>query len=162
MKKDAIVLVYGSGGHKEQMRRLHNKILSICDIDLLFIGICEKNHDIRDIKINFFINPLREKYGIIKTLIHLPISIIVETYCFIEIMYKYNIKFIISTGPGIALVPIVLGKILGKKTVFIESWSRFRTASLTGKIAYHLSSEFYIQNKSLQIVYPKATYSGLL
>ena len=66
MKNVVIVLVYGSDRHKEQMRRLHNKILSICDIDLLFIGICEKNHDIRDIKINFFINPLREKYAIKK------------------------------------------------------------------------------------------------
>jgi UDP-N-acetylglucosamine:LPS N-acetylglucosamine transferase len=95
-------------------------------------------------------------------LLQLPISIILETYFFIKILCKYNIKFIISTGPGIALVPIVLGKFLGKKTIFIESWSRFKSASLTGRAAYYLSSEFFIQNKSLQSVYPKATYSGLL
>jgi beta-1,4-N-acetylglucosaminyltransferase len=162
MKKNAIVLVYGSGGHKEQMRRLYRKIFSASDIDLLFIGICEKNHNIKDIRINFFVSPLREKYGIIKTLIYLPISIIVETYYFIEIMCNYNIRFIISTGPGIALVPIILGKFFGKKTIFIESWSRFKSASFTGRILYYLSSEFFIQNKSLQSIYPKSTYSGLL
>jgi hypothetical protein len=162
MKKSAIILVYGSGGHKEQMRRLHNKILSVSDIDMLFIGICEKNHGIKDIKINFFINPLREKYGIVKTLLRLPISIIEETCCFLVILYKYNIKYIISTGPGIAIIPIILGRIFGKRTVFIESWSRFKSASLTGKVAYYLSNEFFIQNKSLQSVYPKSTYSGIL
>jgi hypothetical protein len=162
MKKNAIILVYGSGGHKEQMRRLHDKILSVSDIDMLFVGICEKNHDIRDIKVNFFVNPLREKYGIVKTLLYLPVSIIEQIYYFLLIMWKYNIKFIISTGPGIAIIPIMLGRMLGKKTVFIESWSRFKSASLTGKIAYYLSNEFFIQNKSLQNIYPKSTYSGIL
>ena len=95
-------------------------------------------------------------------MINLPISIIEGVYFFMKIISKYNIKFIISTGPGIAIVPIVLGKILGKETVFIESWSRFKSASLTGKIAYYVSSEFFIQNRSLQSVYPKAKYSGLL
>jgi UDP-N-acetylglucosamine:LPS N-acetylglucosamine transferase len=162
MKKDAVILVYGGGGHKEQMRRLYNKILTVSDAEILFIGICEKYCDIKDIKINFFVKNLREKYGIIKTLINLPISIIIETYYFISITYKYNIKLIISTGPGIAIIPIFLGKVLGKKIVFIESWSRFRSSSLTGKIVYYLSNEFFIQNKSLKNVYPKAIYGGLL
>jgi beta-1,4-N-acetylglucosaminyltransferase len=162
MKKNAIILVYGNGGHKEQMRRLYNKIASVSDTELLFIGICEKNSNIKDIKINFFVNSIREKYGVIKTLIRLPISIILESYYFMKIIYDYNIKLIISTGPGIALVPLIIGKILGKKTVFIESWSRFRSASLTGKIVYYFSNEFFIQNRSLKNVYPKAKYSGLL
>jgi UDP-N-acetylglucosamine:LPS N-acetylglucosamine transferase len=162
MRKNAIILVYGSGGHKEQMRRLHNKILSVSDKDPLFIGICEKNHGIKDIKVNFCINPLREKYGIVKTLFRLPVSMVEEAYYFLVILYKYNIKFIISTGPGIAIVPIILGRMLGKKIVFIESWSRFKSASLTGKLAYYLSNEFFIQHKSLQVIYPRSTYSGLL
>ena len=162
MKKNAIILVYGNGGHKEQMIRLYNKIVSVSDIELLFIGICEKNSNIKDIKINFFVNSIREKYGVVKTLIRFPISIILESYYFMKIISDYNIKLIISTGPGIALVPLILGKILGKKTVFIESWSRFRSASLTGKIVYYFSNEFFIQNISLKNVYPKATYSGLL
>ena len=162
MKKNAIILVYGNGGHKEQMRRLYNKIASVSDTELLFIGICENNSNIKDIKINFFVNSIREKYGIIKTLIRFPISVILESYYFMKIISDYNIKIIISTGPGIALVPLILGKILGKKTVFIESWSRFRSASLTGKIVYYFSNEFFIQNRSLKNVYPKATYSGLL
>ena len=162
MKKNAIILVYGNGGHKEQMRRLYNKIASVSDTELLFIGICEKNSNIKDIKINFFVSSIREKYGIIKTLIRLPVSIVLESYYFMKIISDYNIKLIISTGPGIALIPLILGKILGKKTVFIESWSRFRSASLTGKIVYYFSNEFFIQNRSLKNVYPKAKYSGLL
>ena len=92
MKKNAIILVYGNGGHKEQMRRLYNKIVSVSDTEVLFIGICEKNSNIKDIKINFFVNSIREKYGIIKTLIRSPISIILESYYFIKIISDYNIN----------------------------------------------------------------------
>ncbi|EFD8919357.1 polysaccharide biosynthesis protein, partial [Escherichia coli] len=36
------------------------------------------------------------------------------------------------------------------------------TYSLSGRIMYRLSNKFYIQNKSLLKLYPKAIYSGRL
>ncbi|MDD2698435.1 MAG: hypothetical protein PHF17_06500 [Arcobacteraceae bacterium] len=68
---------------------------------------------------------------------------------------KYDVKAVVSTGPGIVSL---FFKIFGKKIVFVETWSRFETKSMTGKIA----DKFYIQNKSLQKHYPKAIYGGLL
>ncbi|HAO9336376.1 TPA: polysaccharide biosynthesis protein, partial [Escherichia coli] len=50
----------------------------------------------------------------------------------------------------------------GTKVIYIETWSRFTTYSLSGRIMYRLSNKFYIQNKSLLELYPKAIYSGRL
>jgi len=43
-------------------------------------------------------------------------------------------RVVFSTGPGIAVPVLLMAKMLGKKTVFIESPSRVFTPSITGKI----------------------------
>ena len=75
---------------------------------------------------------------------------------------KYNVLAVVSTGPGIAIVVSLFFKIFLVKIIFIETWSRFNTKSLTGTIMYKISNKFYIQNKSLQSIYPNSIYSGLL
>lgn len=162
MKKDAVVLIYGSGGHKEQMARLYANLAGVLKKKIMFIGLCEKSHELNELSFNFTVPPAREKFSLLKTLFNIPFAIFQTFYFFVLMVCKYNIKLIISTGPGLTVLPVLLGKLFRVKTIFIESWSRFYTASLTGKIMYHLADEFYIQNKSLQKTYPKAKYCGLL
>jgi len=54
-----------------------------------------------------------------------------------------------------------LGGFLGKKIVFIESLSRVKNPSLTGKFLYPISDLFLVQWKSLLKKYgSKAKYGG--
>jgi len=69
---------------------------------------------------------------------------------------------IISTGPGIAIPLIIAGKIFKSKIIFIEDWSRIRTASLSGRIAYFFADLFFIQWPELKRIYPKGIYAGRL
>jgi hypothetical protein len=78
------------------------------------------------------------------------------------LMMKYNPKGFISTGPGVALLSGLLFKIFRKKIVYIETWSRFYSKSMTGKYMYLLAGRFYVQNIELLQLYPNAIYSGLL
>jgi beta-1,4-N-acetylglucosaminyltransferase len=75
---------------------------------------------------------------------------------------KYEIQAIVSTGPGIAIPISLYFKIKGVKIIFIETWSRFETQSLTGKWMYKIADNFYFQNQSLKKIYPNAVWSGLL
>ncbi|HBH9612460.1 polysaccharide biosynthesis protein, partial [Escherichia coli] len=88
-----------------------------------------------------------------------PLIIFKQTY---SILRKKNIKVIVTTGPGIAIAATLAAKLVGTKVIYIETWSRFTTYSLSGRIMYRLSNKFYIQNKSLLELYPKAIYSGRL
>nr|WP_225349401.1 hypothetical protein [Limosilactobacillus reuteri] len=51
-------------------------------------------------------------------------------------------------------------KLMKKKVIYIESFARITTPSLTGKILYHFADLFIVQWKELLKVYPKAKYFG--
>ncbi len=159
MKDKTILFVYGVGGHKEQMKRLIN-LLELNEYNK--IALIEKNG-----KLDFFnkcyeIPPARDKYSNFKTLITLPYFIFYSIFITLKIIIKTNTKLIISTGPGLVFIPSIIFKLFGKKVIFIETWSRFNTKSLTGKIMYKISNIFYVQNKELLKYYPNAIYSGRL
>ena len=67
---------------------------------------------------------------------------------------------VVSTGASIAIGTAMLAKLLGIKFVFIESISRSQELSLSGKIVYRVSDEFYVQWPTLVEKYPKALYRG--
>lgn len=80
----------------------------------------------------------------------------------IAILSQSKPDLLISTGASLAVPFILASKILGIKTVFIESISRTSNLSLTGKIVYNFVDEFYVQWPECVEVYPKAQYKGIV
>lgn len=67
---------------------------------------------------------------------------------------------VVCTGV-LATVPLcLLCKVFGKKLVFIESYAKVRTPTLTGKLLYPFADRFYVQWEELLECYPKALYLG--
>lgn len=161
MKQNAILLIYGEGGHRAQMQRLLKKLQNEADNSIIFIGLHENDDRIEEIE-NFQLIPLRDKYSKIKTFVNIPKSLFIYLRLFAHLVRHYNVQGVVSTGPGIAIIPSLVFKMLGKKIVFLETWSRFDTQSLTGKIMYKIADRFYIQNKEQMQFYPNAIYGGLL
>jgi len=54
----------------------------------------------------------------------------------------------------------VIGRLIGVPTVYIEGFDRIDTASVTGRICYHLTKNFCVQSDGQLAVYPKATVIG--
>ena len=79
-----------------------------------------------------------------------------------KILRKSRPSAIISAGPSQTIPLFWLAKLLGIKTIFLESWVRVHHKSKTGKLVYPVSDLFFIQWKSLKKVYPKAIYAGRL
>jgi UDP-N-acetylglucosamine:LPS N-acetylglucosamine transferase len=162
MRPHAILLIYGEGGHRAQMKRLHGHLKpELARRGLEVVGICE-NGDALDGFLSLSQGGVRDKHSRLKSLVTLPLSLLRSAALVTRLVTRYRIVGVISTGPGIAVVPSVLLKLLGARIVFLESWSRFETASMTGKVMYRLADRFYIQNSSLKKHYPKAHYGGLL
>jgi hypothetical protein len=69
---------------------------------------------------------------------------------------------IVSTGPGIAIIPAIIFRLFKKLVIHVETWSRFYSKSLTGMIMYPVSDIFIIQNIELQCFYKRAIYAGRL
>lgn len=95
---------------------------------------------------NIGTNPIKMSVGFLKTF---------------KILSKEKPDIIISTGSEIAIPAFIIAKLLGIKTIFIESWCRVKTKSGTGKLVYPLSDLFLVQWPELLELYgKKAKYVG--
>ena len=78
-----------------------------------------------------------------------------------SILKKERPDIIITTGV-LAVIPLCLmGKFLfGAKLIYIESFAKTDTPTLTGKLLYRFADKFMVQWESMLKVYPKAVYKG--
>ena len=67
---------------------------------------------------------------------------------------------VISCGPAVGVPPCLVAKLLGVKVIFVETGSRVRALSMTGRIVYRFADLFLVQWPQLQDLYPRAVYAG--
>lgn len=77
-------------------------------------------------------------------------------YLFIRIRPKY----IVTTGTHTAVPMCYLGKLFGRKIIFIETYANSKSKTLSGKMIYPIANLFIVQWESMLKVYPKAVYGG--
>ncbi len=72
------------------------------------------------------------------------------------ILLKEKPELIISTGADVAIPTLVLGRLLGAQTIFVETCGSLKP-SLAGRIAYHFSSLFIVQWPDKLNHFPRAS-----
>ena len=77
-----------------------------------------------------------------------------------RILLKEKPSVMISTGAGVSVPFFYLGRILGMKTIYIESMTRINDLSLTGKLVYPVVENFFVQWPELALKYSRAKFSG--
>lgn len=77
-----------------------------------------------------------------------------------SILKKEQPKAVITTGALVAFPFCVIGKLMRKKIIYIESFARVNEKSLTGKLVYPFADLFLVQWESMLKLYPKAKYVG--
>lgn len=77
-----------------------------------------------------------------------------------RVLKKNRITHIVTTGAMCAYPYCLAAKLLGIKIIYIESFARVHSASLTGKLVYPIADLFIVQWKELLKIYPKAVYGG--
>ncbi|HHE0545823.1 polysaccharide biosynthesis protein [Vibrio parahaemolyticus] len=155
----SILFCFGNGGHKAQAFRLASlickelkdyNVISLSDLKLKPYWSSE----------HFVSGELRKKNSHFDIFINFgPINILKSIK---EISKCHKVKVVISTGPGISIVASILFKLAGARIIHIETWSRFNTKSLTGKLMYLVSDRFYVQNLEQKKLYRNSIYSGRL
>lgn len=155
-----ILVILGSGGHTAQMLKL---------VDLLgerfeyaYLISMEDRLSLKKIKVRgevcFAHRARAYEDNIIVTLFKIA-RLFVEAFL---IIVRSKPKAIVSAGPGIAVPVSILGKLIRKKVIYIESWSRVYRGSMSGRILYRFADLFFIQWPDLKVVYPRAVYAGRL
>ena len=112
---------------------------------------------------------LKEKYG--DKIYFLPYGTRAKllTYLFkyfylcLKTIYYYGKlrpKIIITTGTHTAGPMCYLGKILGSKIIYIETFANRNKKTATGRLIYPIADLFIVQWKEMLELYPKAVYGG--
>ncbi len=83
-----------------------------------------------------------------------------NTYLALRIFIKEKPGIVVSTGAGVAVPFLWLGKLFGAKTVYIEVYDRVFSPTLTGKLVYPVTDLFVLQWEEQRKFYPKGVYLG--
>ena len=76
------------------------------------------------------------------------------------IITKERPDVVICTGV-LAMIPLCLFvKLFGGKLIYIESFAKVTSGTLTGKFLYHFADRFYVQWPEMLKIYPGAIYQG--
>lgn len=87
-------------------------------------------------------------------------NLIKNTFLAIKILKKENPDIIISSGAAVAVPFFYIGKLKGKKLIYIEVYDRFDKATITGKLVYPIVDKFIVQWEEQRKIYPKAINLG--
>ena len=155
MKKKVtkICMISSSGGHLKEL----NELIEISERYETF-QITEKDK-FSNIKIGtrqYYVNKIdRDEKNFIFHFFILFLKIF-------QIFAVEKPKVIVTTGALVAYPACLIGKLMRAKVIFIESYARTETLSLTGKLVYKLSDLFIVQWPDLSKKYTKAKYYGEL
>lgn len=142
-----IALVCSHGGHLTEM---------------LYLMDAFKEHEVFFITYdNFRTQGLKHRKYLLENIGTNPTKMLKAFFIIGKILAREKPDVVVSTGSEIAIPAFVIAKVLGIKTIFIESWCRIKTKSGTGKIVYYLSDLFLVQWPQLLKLYGKrAKYVG--
>jgi len=160
-RPEVVLLVYGKGGHAAQMERFLNNQKSEYK-ERKFITLSNAVLDIPSIVEPFFCIDARDKHYWYKNFFVFFAYIFLSIIQMFRIVFKYKVVGMISTGPGLAVIPGLICRLLRKKVIFFEDWCRFATPSLAGRIMYPIANVFFVQHESIRKFYPKSIYMGRL
>lgn len=150
-KAKKICFAASSGGHFEQLMMLK----PLMEKYESFV-VTEKTKyitDVKGIKTYYLFQVNREEKSCIPRLT-------ANAFLSLKLFLKERPDVVICTGV-LSMIPLcLLCKLFGKKLIYIESFAKVTSPTLTGKLLYKYADQFYVQWEQMKEVYPKALYVG--
>jgi len=153
MKK--VLFISSAGGHLSEMLEL-KELFSKYDYHII-TEKTKSTDSLKEIykdKVDYLI------YGTKDHMLTYPFKLFANCFKSLYFYLKLRPQVIITTGAHTAGPMCCIGKLLGSKIIYIESFANISTKTVTGRLIYHIADLFIVQWKSMLKLYPKATYGG--
>lgn len=146
-----VIFAASSGGHYAQLMQL-KPVMEKCDS----VIVTEKTDSMEKGEHMYLLKQTNRREW--KCLFYELYNLFYSIY----ILAKEKPDILVTTGV-LAIIPLcLLGKLCGVKLVYIESFAKIRSGTMTGKLLYRFADKFFVQWESMKEVYPKAEYIGSL
>lgn len=150
-KNIKICFAASSGGHYEQLMML--KPLMRKYESFIVTEKTKYNAKSSDIKTCYMNQVNRKEWKFIP-------NMIINTFKSLCIMLNEKPNVVICTGV-LAMIPLcLLCKMFGGKLIYIESFAKVTSPTMTGRFLYKYADQFYVQWETMKEFYPKAIYLG--
>jgi UDP-N-acetylglucosamine:LPS N-acetylglucosamine transferase len=149
--KKKLCFAASSGGHFEQILMLKS-LMEKYDSFL----ITEKTTYKAEVKNEkmYFLRQVNRKEFLF------PFEMLVNAFKSLYIFIKERPDVVITTGV-LAMIPIcLLVKLFRGKLIYIESFAKVTSPTVTGKLMYKFADQFYVQWPQMKEIYPQAIYLG--
>ena len=146
-----VCFIASSGGHFEQLMMLK----PLMEKYESFIVTEKTNYSILNSEI-----PLYYLKQVNRHEIKFIFYMILNSISALKIFVKEKPQIVISTGALSSIPMCLIAKLFKKKIIFIESFAKINSPTLTGKLIYKIADQFYIQWESMRRFYPDAIYKG--
>lgn len=151
MKKLKIVFAASSGGHLEQLLML-KPLMEKYD-SVLVTEKTDYDAGKLDVK-TYYVKQINRK-----EVLFIP-KLLVNSWKSLVILVRERPRVMITTGV-LAMIPMaLLMKLFGGKLIYLESFAKVTTKTLSGKLLYKFADQFYVQWEEMLELYPNAIYKG--
>lgn len=153
-----VMVVLGEGGHSKEMLSLVELLGPSHEYSYLLV----KGDELSEKKIAiagrlYYAQRPRDKAH------HLLLDVVKTLRCgwdSLVALLRERPAAVISCGPAVGVPPCVMAKLLGIRVIFVETGSRVRALSMTGRIVYRFADLFLVQWPQLLAKCAKAIYAG--
>ena len=153
-----LLVVLGEGGHTKEMLHLVDSL----GPKYRYVYLLVRGDELSERKIRIpgpVYRVQRPRYKVHNLLLDGVKTLI----CAVQSLYvllRERPRAVLACGPGVAVPVCLLSKLLGIAVIFIETGSRVRRLSTTGRIIYRFADLFLVQWPELLPSCPKAVYAG--
>ena len=155
MTKRRVMFISSTGGHFNELLQLE-KMFDNYDYSI----VTEKTKSNLYLKDKYKDRVSYLVYGTKHHFLIYPFKLFFNCWKSLFIYLKYRPDYIITTGVHTAGPMCCIGKILGSKIIYIETFANMVTKTATGKLLYPISDKFIVQWESMKKLYPKADFGG--
>jgi beta-1,4-N-acetylglucosaminyltransferase len=153
IKRKKVLFISSLGGHLTQLLQL-KPLFSEYDYHI----VTEKSIITEDLSQQYHMSFL--EYGarnyLFRYFFKFGYNILKSLYFFL----RENPDVIVTTGAHTSVPMCYIAKIFRKKVVFIESFAKTSTPTISGKLVYPIADLFIVQWQEMKKHYPKAIYGG--
>ena len=154
MKKN-VMFISSTGGHLNEMLQL-KELFEKYD----YYIVTEKTKSNLNLKNKYKNKVSFLVYGTKDHMLVYPFKLIYNTFKSLFIYLKVHPDYIVTTGAHTAGTMCCIGKLLGSRIIYIETFANITTKTVTGKCLYPIADKFIVQWESMLKLYPEAVYGG--
>lgn len=153
--KKRVLFISSTGGHLSEMMRLSPLFKKYN-----YFIITEKDESTKMLAQKYKKKVFYLIYGTKDHILSYPFKLLANCFKSLYFYLKIRPQYIVTTGAHTAGPMCCIGKILGSKIIYIESFANIETKTVTGRLIYHFADLFIVQWEEMLKMYPKAIFGG--